>query len=114
MNLKRRGFTTRIKRRKLSGFFFLSLFLPLFYTLMTSTAMNFAQASCLVFGYLPTESNQRRAVARMQQFNMVPVYIRGGSSMIPVAVSIEAQQRNPYLYIKYPENNQPEDPQTTA
>ncbi|ORZ07383.1 hypothetical protein BCR42DRAFT_426150 [Absidia repens] len=113
MSLMLRSFTIRIKRRKLPGFF-LSLFLPLFYTLMTSTPMNFAQASCLVFGYPPNRSNQRRAMARLQQFDMVPVYISGGSSVIPVAVAIDVQERNPFLYKKYPENSQTEDPQTTT
>lgn len=61
--------------------------------------LTFDQAACAVYGYPPTEANQKKALSQLQEAYLVPVYMENPS--VPAAIGKDVQQSNPRKYKLY-------------
>lgn len=67
--------------------------------------LTLGQASCLVLGYLPNVSEERKkAKQHLQKSGLIAAYLRGQDPFRPMAIGMNVIERDPYTYISYPES----------
>lgn len=75
-----------------------------YYKLLT-IMLTLGQASCLVLGYLPNVSEERKkAKQHLQKSGLIAAYLRGQDPFRPMAIGMNVIERDPYTYISYPES----------
>lgn len=67
--------------------------------------LTLGQTSCLVLGYLPNNSEERKkAKKHLQKSGLIAAYLRGHDLFRPMAIGMNVIERDPYTYISYPES----------
>ncbi|KAI8060424.1 uncharacterized protein B0P05DRAFT_590841 [Gilbertella persicaria] len=63
------------------------------------------QASCLVLGYKPNDSEERKnAKEHLEKNGLIAVHVRNHDPFQPVAIGINVHERHPFKFISYPDS----------